>query len=146
MDDPHAQARRQAKQARLEAHLRWELVRAALLNQENELRSHARSLRAFSDLHHPRPRRDAAEPQPCSRCGSDLADGDGEEGDAFRLVFGYGSRFDLEEWFVALCDNCCAAFADWVAAEGFIGVQRIGWDEKWMSGSLAEDEAAAPPG
>lgn len=97
------------------------------------MRCHARTLRAYDDLLG----RGASvrTPKPCFRCGADRADGDGEEGDSFRLVFGYGSRFDLEEWFVALCDTCCDEFAGWAAACGNAGVHRIGWDGKWRAGA-----------
>jgi hypothetical protein len=141
-DNEHAL--RQAKQARLEAHLRWELVRAALLDQEPELRCHARTLRAYDDLHGRGSLHDS--PKPCSRCARSVSSGDGEEGDGFRLVFGYGSRFDLEEWFVVLCDDCCASFAAWVAAEAGVGVQRIGWDGRWRTGGLDREAEAAEDG
>ncbi|HMD81354.1 MAG TPA: hypothetical protein VKE92_08615 [Anaerolineales bacterium] len=52
----------------------------------------------------------------CDRCSNDLGvdeHGTAREGTSFSLSFGYGSRFDLSDWYFDICDDC----AEWLKGE-----------------------------
>lgn len=52
----------------------------------------------------------------CDRCGKETMNRSGyhdREGTTFTLDFGYGSRFDLDQWRFDICDDC----AEWLRGE-----------------------------
>jgi len=50
----------------------------------------------------------------CDRCGKEMLVGEHHKaGTSFSLGFGYGSRFDLDEWSIDCCDDC----AEWLRGE-----------------------------
>jgi hypothetical protein len=112
------------------------LVTAALALRDGRKASGGGVFGERYDHDHPAPAK------PCSRCGRNIvyaAWGD-EEGESFAISFGYGSRFDLETWYLTLCDDCCQGLNDFVAAGQGPGVNRFDYlEERWLT--KADDDA-----
>lgn len=138
------EAQAAAERALSQHTLEWELYRRALIGSEldvdalvvaaEELRRHERERHGDAGRWGPE---NPAPAKPCSRCGGNIVcDSYGsEEGDLFRVGFGYGSRFDLQTWYVTLCDDCCAAFVEFVNAEGGPGIHsHEHYHELWLAG------------
>ncbi len=58
--------------------------------------------------------RDVTTGYTCDHCSKEIAaENHTREGTTFVCTFGYGSRYDTNDWKFDLCDDCC----DWLKGE-----------------------------